>query len=50
MSEALAADMKGIGFPEISVSSRLRNIESCFSRDGDAAQLIAARLKERGLE
>ena len=50
VSEALAADMKGIGFPEISVSSRLRNIESCFSRDGDAAQLIAARLKERGLE
>ena len=50
VSEALAADMKGIGFPEISVSSRLRNIESCFSRDGNAAQLIAARLKERGLE
>jgi hypothetical protein len=50
VSESLAADMKGIGFPEISVSSRLRNIESCFSRDGDAAQLIAARLKERGLQ
>ncbi len=50
VSEALAADMKGIGFPEISVSSRLRNIESCFSRDGTAAQLIAARLKERGLQ
>ena len=50
VTDALAADMARIGFPEISVSSRIRNIEGCFGKDGDAAQLIAARLGERGLK
>ncbi len=49
VTAALAADMARIGFPEISVSSRIRNIEGCFAKTGDAAQLIAARLQERGL-
>jgi hypothetical protein len=48
--EALSADMKKIGFPGISISSRVRNIESCFAREGGADELINARLGERGLK
>jgi hypothetical protein len=48
--EALSADMKKIGFPDVSVSSRVRNIESCFAREGGADELINARLGERGLK
>jgi len=48
--EALSADMKKIGFPDISISSRVRNIESCFAREGGADELINARLGERGLK
>jgi dissimilatory sulfite reductase (desulfoviridin) alpha/beta subunit len=48
--EALSADMRKIGFPDVSVSSRVRNIESCFAREGGADELINARLGERGLK
>lgn len=48
--EALSADMRKVGFPDVSVSSRVRNIESCFARDGGADELINARLSERGLK
>jgi hypothetical protein len=50
VTEALAADMARFGFPPVSVSSRVSNITSCFGREGSAGDLIAARLRERGLE
>ncbi len=49
-TDALAADMARFGFPPVSVNSRLSNINSCFGRDGSAADLIGERLRERGLE
>lgn len=50
VTDVLSADMKTVGFAQISISSRIRNIESCFVRDGEALELIDARLEERGLK
>lgn len=45
----LRKDMTQIGFPEISISSRISNITNCFSRDGGADDLVTSVLKQRGL-
>lgn len=45
----MRSDMAKFGFPEISISSRISNIENCYKRDGSAQDLVDARLKQRGL-
>ena len=47
--EALSKDMKTIGFPEISISSRVSNMNHCYANLGPAADLIDRVLKERNL-
>ena len=49
VTSAMRSDMARFGFPEISISSRISNIENCFKREGTARDLIDARLKQRGL-
>ncbi len=48
--DALSKDMKTIGFPEISISSRVSNMNHCYANLGPAADLIDKVLKERGLK
>lgn len=51
--EAIAAVLRGqmtkIGFPEISISSRTKNIENCFLRHGSPQDFIDGILTKRGL-
>ena len=42
-------DMAKIGFPEISISSRISNIKNCFSDYGAPQEFIDGILKRRGL-
>ncbi|MEO1159793.1 MAG: hypothetical protein AAFW74_04940 [Pseudomonadota bacterium] len=49
VTAALRADMAKIGFPEISIASRIRNISGCFENPASAGDLIGQVLKERGL-
>ena len=44
---ALRADMEQIGFPEISVASRISNITNCYNHYGPAGIYIRNVLKER---
>ena len=46
---SMRKDMAKIGFPEISIASRIRNIQNCYSRFGPAQDFINGVLKERGL-
>lgn len=39
---AMKTDMVKIGFPEISIASRISNVENCFKRDGSPADYIEA--------
>ncbi|TCD14123.1 hypothetical protein [Oricola cellulosilytica] len=48
VAAAMRADMERIGFPEISVSSRIANIETCFARDGSAEDFIEVVRERRG--
>ena len=49
VSSAMRAEMSKIGFPEISISSRIRNIHGCYRRVGDSQELVTRVLGERGL-
>ncbi len=49
VTEAMAVDMAKIGFPEISISSRISNIDKCFTRRGSSQDLINKILAKRGL-
>jgi hypothetical protein len=49
VAAAMRADMEKIGFPEISISSRISNIENCFARDGSPGEFINGVLERRGL-
>lgn len=40
VSSAMRVDMAKIGFPEISISSRISNIKNCFLRDGSYGDFI----------
>ncbi len=50
VSSAMRVDMAKIGFPEISISSRISNIENCFLRNGsyrDFIETVKQRRKEQ---
>ncbi len=49
VTAALRSDMAKIGFPEISIASRIRNILGCFKNPASAGDLIRQVLQERGL-
>ncbi len=49
VAEALRADMAKVGFPESSISSRIRNLASCFASSDSAGDLIDQVLHQRGL-
>ncbi|MCH9807228.1 MAG: hypothetical protein K0U74_05810 [Alphaproteobacteria bacterium] len=46
---ALRSEMEKIGFPEISISSRISNITNCFKRPGTSKDFVNKVLKRRGL-
>ncbi len=50
LSAALRTDMEKIGYQPGYIADRLRNLTTCFGRDGTAQDLIDARLEERGLK
>jgi hypothetical protein len=47
VTTAMRDDMAKIGFPEISISSRISNIDNCFTRHGTASDFIDGVLKQR---
>ncbi len=49
VTTAMAVDMAKIGFPEISITSRISNIDKCFTRPGSPQDLINKILMKRGL-
>ncbi len=49
ITEALGRDMAQIGFPEISISSRVSNIENCFLKSGGPEEYVRDVLEFRGL-
>ncbi|MGI9482964.1 MAG: hypothetical protein ACR2OR_11475 [Hyphomicrobiales bacterium] len=49
VTAAMRGDMAKIGFPEISMSSRISNIENCHGRFRSAQEIIDRVLKERDL-
>ncbi len=49
VASVLRSEMAKIGFSEISISSRLSNIENCFRRPGTPRDFIDTILKKRGL-
>jgi len=46
---AMRNEMAKIGFPEISISSRISNIDNCFSSYGPPQDFVNGILKQRGL-
>lgn len=40
VAKSMRTDMAKIGFPEISISSRISNLENCYQREGSAADFI----------
>jgi len=48
VTTAMRADMETIGFPEISISSRISNVEKCYKRKGSPANYIEAIKIRRG--
>lgn len=42
-------DMTKIGFPEISINSRISNIDNCYSKYGSPKKFINGILRQRGL-
>ncbi|NQV99303.1 MAG: hypothetical protein HQ483_06370 [Rhodospirillales bacterium] len=48
VAAALRREMAKIGFPEISISSRISNIETCYGTYGPPADFVAKILKRRG--
>ena len=49
VTAALRTAMAKIGFPEISIASRIRNMSGCFKNPASARELIRQVLQERGL-
>ena len=49
VAAAMRHDMAKIGFPEISISSRIGNIDNCFTKYGTPQDLVNVILKQRGL-
>jgi len=49
VASALRSEMEKIGFPEISISSRISNIENCFRKMGAPREFIERILHRRGL-
>lgn len=49
VAAALAGDMERIGFPEISVTSRLNNIRHCYAEYGPPGDFVDGVLERRGL-
>lgn len=47
--KAMRNDMEKIGFPEISVSSRISNVTNCFNKEETADQFVKKVLNRRGL-
>lgn len=50
VTAVLRTDMAKIGFPEISIASRISNIAGCFENPASAGDLIRQVLQERGLQ
>jgi len=49
VAAAMRHDMAKIGFPEISIGSRIRNIDNCYTKYGSPRNFIHGILKHRGL-
>lgn len=49
VTSAMRHEMARIGFPEISISSRISNIDNCYAKYGASKQFIEGVLKQRGL-
>ncbi len=49
VAAAMRHDMAKIGFPEISIGSRIGNIDNCYSKYGSPQDFIDGILKHRGL-
>ncbi|MEO1206174.1 MAG: hypothetical protein AAFV45_07570 [Pseudomonadota bacterium] len=50
VAETMRRDMAKIGFPEISISSRLSNVRNCFAKTETATAYIDKVLTRRGLK
>jgi hypothetical protein len=48
--ESLEKGMKNIGFPVVSISSRISNISNCYKNYGSAKSFIADVLEKRSME
>jgi len=49
VAAAMRHEMAKIGFPEISISSRISNIDNCYTKYGSPQDFITGVLKQRGL-
>ena len=49
VAAAMRSDMAKVGFPEISISSRISNIDNCFTKYGEPQDFINGILEQRGL-
>ncbi len=49
VAAAMRNDMAKIGFPEISISSRISNIDNCFTKSGAPQDFVNRILKKRDL-
>ncbi len=49
VAAAMRNEMAKIGFPEISISSRISNIDNCFTKYGAPQEFVDGILKQRGL-
>jgi hypothetical protein len=50
VTATMRVNMSKIGFPEISTSSRISNIENCYAKYGTSQDFISGVLKRRGLQ
>jgi len=49
VAAAMRLEMAIIGFPEISISSRISNIDNCYTKYGSPQDFVIGVLKRRGL-
>ncbi len=49
VAAAMRNEMAKIGFPEISISSRISNIDNCYTKYGSPKDFVNGVLKQRGL-
>lgn len=50
VTAAMRHEMAKIGFPEISIASRISNIDNCYAKYGAPKEFIEGVLKQRGLQ